>query len=44
MEYTQIKISSQDDPKRFYRVLAVKGNPDLLTLGALIGCSINAWF
>ena len=44
MQYTKIKVSSQDDAKRFYRILAVKGDPDLYTLGAIIGSSLNAWF
>lgn len=44
MEYTKIKVSSKDDPKRFYRILAVQGNPDLYTLGAIIGKSVNVWF
>ena len=44
MEYTQIKVSSKDDPKRFNRLIAVLGNPDLLELGAIIGQSVNAWF
>lgn len=44
MEYTKIKVLSKDDPKRFYRVLAIKDNPDLYTLGAIIGSSIGAWF
>ncbi|MGM9948044.1 IS1096 element passenger TnpR family protein [Floccifex sp.] len=44
MEYKKIKITSKDNPKRFYRILAVKGDPDLNMLGALIGSSLNAFF
>lgn len=44
MEYTKVKVLSKDDPKRFYRVLAIKGNPDLYELGAIIGFSVQAWF
>lgn len=44
MEYTKIKISLKEHPKRLYRVLAIKGNPDLYQLGAIIGLSIEAWF
>lgn len=44
MEYTKIKITSKDDAKRFYRVLAVQGDPDLYVLGALIGESLQVDF
>ena len=44
MEYTKIKISLKQHPKRLYRVLAVKGDPDLYELGAIIGLSVEAWF
>lgn len=44
MEYTKIKVTSKDNAKRFFRVLCVKGNPNLNELGALIGLSINCWF
>lgn len=44
MEYTKIKISLKEHPKRLYRVLAIKGNPDLYQLGAIIGLSVEAWF
>lgn len=44
MEYTKIKISLKEHPKRLYRILAIKGNPDLYQLGAIIGLSVEAWF
>lgn len=44
MEYTKIKMTSQDDAKRFYRIIAIQGNPDLYELGAILGESVNAWF
>lgn len=44
LEYTQIKVSSKDDPKRFNRMIAIKGDPNLMDLGAIIGLSVNAWF
>jgi len=43
-EYTKIKVASKDDGKRFYRIIGIKGNPDLYTLGAYIGQTIGAWF
>ncbi|MGN1276432.1 MAG: hypothetical protein ACI4UK_05530 [Floccifex sp.] len=44
MEYTRIKLLSRDDPKRLNRIVAVKGDPDLYTLGAIFGFSLNSWF
>lgn len=44
MEYTKIKISLKEHPKRLYRIIAVKDDPDLYQLGAIIGLSIEAWF
>ena len=44
MEYTQIRVSSKDDSKRLNRLIAVRGNPNLLELGAIIGSSFNVWF
>lgn len=44
MEYTQISVRSTEYPERFNRVIAVKGNPDLYSLGAIIGSSLNVWF
>ncbi|MGN1404948.1 MAG: hypothetical protein ACI4WM_01655 [Erysipelotrichaceae bacterium] len=44
MEYTKIKVASKDDPKRFYRIIAVANDPDLYQLGVIIGKSIRCWF
>lgn len=44
MEYTKIKVASKDDPRRFYRVIAVAGDPGLYQLGLIIGKSIRCWF
>lgn len=44
MEYIKLKVTSKDDAKRFYRTIAIKGDPDLYTLGALIGTAVHAWF
>lgn len=44
MLYTKIKMESPDYPKRFYRIIAVKGDPDLYELGAILGLSVQAWF
>lgn len=44
MFYTKIKMESPDYPKRFYRILAIKGDPNLYELGAILGLSVQAWF
>ena len=44
MEYTKIKVASKDNPKLFYRVIAVAGDPSLYQLGVIIGKSIRCWF
>ncbi len=44
MLYTKIKMESPEFPKRFYRIIAVKGNPNLYELGAIFGSSVQAWF
>ncbi len=44
MEFTQIKVSFNDNPKRLNRVIAINGDPDLYELGYIIGKSVNAWF
>ena len=44
MEYTKIKVVSKDDPKRFYRIIAVANDPGLYQLGVIIGKSIRCWF
>lgn len=44
MEYTKIKVTSQDDAKRFNRTIAITGDPDLYRLGVIIGLSVKAWF
>lgn len=44
MIYTQIKITYSRYPKRLYRILAIKGDPNLLVLGGIIARSFGAWF
>ncbi len=44
MLYTKIKMESSDYPKRFYRIIAVREDPDLYELGAILGLSVQAWF
>lgn len=44
MLYTKIKMESPHYPKRFYRIIAIKGDPDLYELGAILGLSVQAWF
>lgn len=44
MLYTKIRIEDKYFPKRLYRVVAIKGNPKLSVLGAIIGQLFNASF
>ncbi len=44
MEYRKIKVTYPSHPKRLNRIIAVKGNPDLITLGLFIGRSLEADF
>ena len=44
MEYTRLKITYPGYAKRFYRIIAIKGDPDLPHLGAIIAESMRADF
>ncbi len=44
MEYTQIRMNDMDVPDRFNRLIAIKGDPNLYELGAILGLSVNADF
>ncbi len=45
MKYTRITMAYIDGPKdRFYRVVLVKGNPDLFELGTYLGLAVGAEF
>lgn len=44
MHYTQIKITYPHFEKRFYRILAVKEDMNLVLLGAVIAKNLGAWF
>ena len=44
MVYTQIKVTYSQYPKRLYRILAIKDDPNLLILGGIIAKSFGAWF
>lgn len=45
MLYTKIRMDFKyADKGRFYRVLLIKGNPDLLTLGVALGDAVSAEF
>ncbi len=45
MVYTKIRIDLEDGPKnRFYRVVLVKGDPDLFELGTYFGLALGATF
>lgn len=44
MQYTKIKIEDKYYPKRLYRIVALKGNPKLSTLGAVFGKIFEADF
>lgn len=45
MIYTKIRLDFKYGPKdRFYRIVLVKGNPDLFKLGIALGTSVEATF
>lgn len=45
MAYTKIRLDFEYGPKgRFYRVVLVKGNPDLYRLGVYFGSALGATF
>ena len=44
MEYTKIRICLREDPKRLYRIIAIKEDPSLYELGAIIAKSLRVEF